>query len=100
MPSCLKLNDSPPRPRTGPNAPRYPRQIFMLGAALSLTACMGAAPSPYGPTTPAVQVAPDGSDARFAQPPPDDVAADPTPVEPVNPVDPVQPPGQAPLPYP
>lgn len=100
MQSGPKLNDSPPRPRTRPGAPRYPRQTFVLGAALSLAACMGAAPAPYAPTTPAVQVAPNASDPRFAQPPPDDVATDPTPVEPVDPVDPVQPPGEAPLPYP
>jgi hypothetical protein len=100
MQSGPKLSESPPRPRTGRSAPGYPRQTFMLGAALSLAACMGAAPSPYGPTTPAVQVTHDAGDPRFAQPPPDDVATDPTPVEPVDPVDPVQPPGEAPLPYP
>lgn len=64
------------RPRSTRLAPRYPRHAIMMGAALSMAACMGAAPAPYQPG-PAAPVAPSAS-TDYAQPPAEHV---PPPVE-------------------
>jgi len=82
---------------------RYPRQLAMVGVALAMAGCMGAAPSPYGPgpVQPEQQVlVPNQPDdpSTFAEPPPEEVpvAVDPPPEEP----DPdVAMPGAAPVPF-
>ncbi|HNS96646.1 MAG TPA: hypothetical protein PLJ27_01210 [Polyangiaceae bacterium] len=98
MPSSTRLRARSPKPRAHATTPNYPRQSILVGVAMSLTACMGAAPGPYAPATPSQTVTVKSEDSRFAQPPPDDVVEDTA--QPVPPPDhDIPPPGEAPGPF-
>ena len=86
MSTHCTFKDAAPSPRASRRMPTYPRQIAMVGIALAMAGCMGAAPSPYGPgaTQPEQQVlvpTEEPGEGNFAEPPPGEVpiAVDPEP---------------------
>jgi hypothetical protein len=77
-----ELSHATARPRSTRLVPRYPRHAIMMGAALSMAACMGAAPAPYQAAAP-TQTGPAAPSASgdYAKPPPKDAPPPGDPVE-------------------